>query len=99
MICPIGQLLFICVNAENLSALKRCSQTTGFQLLISLTHAAAARRGEGDDLLTGEIIAFKKGIDDRGRNIPPDGEACENRVVTHHVVAQEYTSAERDDDI
>ena len=59
----------------------------GLEACEGLAHAAAAGGGEGDDSLAGQVAALEEGIDDRRRDIPPDGEADEDRVVAGKVRA------------
>ena len=49
------------------------------------THAAAAARCERHDRFARKIIAFEERVYNRGRDVPPDGEAHENHVVVRHV--------------
>ena len=55
------------------------------QFIHRSSHAAAAGGGKGHQSLSGKVIALHKGVDNTGRNIPPDGEAKEHRVVVRQM--------------
>ena len=46
---------------------------------VGCSHAAAAGGRKGNDGFSGQVIAFQKGIDDVGRDIPPGREVRKNR--------------------
>ncbi len=72
---------------EDLAFEQLCALAAGREGLVGAAHAAAAGGGEGDDGLAGQVAALEEGIDDRRRDIPPDGEADEDRVVAGKVRA------------
>ena len=55
------------------------------QLVHCFSYAAAAGGSKGHQRLPGKIAAFQEGMDDMGRNIPPNREPDEYRVVIRHV--------------
>lgn len=55
------------------------------QFVHCFSHAATAGGSKGHQRLPGKIMAFQEGMDDMGRNIPPNREADEYCVVICHV--------------
>ena len=90
LIRPIGKLLTGSVHTEHLTSFEHGTGAAGLQLLIRLTHAAAARRSKRNDCLASEILALQKAIDDRGCYIPPDWESNVDRIVFSYVVTERF---------
>ena len=62
-----------------------CLRADGLEAREGLAHAAAAGGGKGDDLLARKIAALQERADDGRRNVPPDGEADKNGVVSAEI--------------
>ena len=81
---PLPEALF--VGAVEQSSLLPVRSGMGFsQGLRAMGDAAPSRRGERDDRLALQVVAFDERVDDPGREVPPDRIADENRVVVLRV--------------
>ena len=58
LIRPVGKFPARGIHAEYLAGLYRSTGTAGFQLFISLTHAATSGCGERNDRLASKVVAL-----------------------------------------
>ena len=83
LVCPISKILLGGVCLENLSFDELCALATREKRFIGLAHTAAAGGSKRNDGFAHQVMALQKGVDDRGRNIPPDG-----KTDIHNIIAE-----------
>ena len=88
LLIPCGQLAGRDDAVEHLALTDVCVRRTAFQGSSRLAEAASAGGGEQENLLAGEVAALQKCVDDRGCNIPPDGERQKNGVIVCQITAR-----------
>lgn len=71
---------------EDLAFQQLCAFATRRKSLVRLANVASAGGRKRDDRLAGQVIALKKRIDNRRRDIPPDREADKDCVVILHII-------------
>ena len=71
---------------ENLTFKQLCIRTARLEFFVGSSHTASTGSSEGNDSLAGQVIAFKKGVDDSRCDIPPDRKAHKHGVVITHVI-------------
>ena len=55
---------------------------TSFQGFYSFSKTASAGSGEQNDLLPRKIVTLQEHVDNGRRNVPPDGEAQQDRIIS-----------------
>ena len=71
---------------ENLAVHQLCAFAARRKAFVRLANVASSGGRKRDDRLAGQVIALKKCIDNRRRNVPPDREAHKDCIVVLHVV-------------
>ena len=71
---------------EDLAFQQFCTFAARRKAFVRLANAASSGSCKRDDRLAGQIIALKKRIDNRRRDVPPDREAHKDGIIVLHVV-------------
>ena len=70
------------IALENLAVHQLCAFAARRKALVRLANVASAGGCKRDDRLAGQIIALKKRIDNRRRDVPPDREAHKDGIIS-----------------